>query len=302
MKHARSKTLHWDQLSMSALGYTLLFLFGMMCLIPFWIVFISSFASEGSLVRVGYALWPDEFSLDSYAYAFRNPTRIFQAYASTIVITAVGTALAVLMATMTGYVLARQDFRWRNGFSLFFFFTTLFSGGLVPYYLMCTQYLGMKDSWMGRLLPMLFSVWNMILAKNYMKTISFEITESGKMDGANDFQVFIRLILPLTKPLVATLTLFTALTYWNDWYYSMLFITKPHMQSLQYLLQDMLSSIQALKQLAASGELATVSNAEIPTTGMKMSMTVITVGPIILLYPFLQRYFIKGMTIGAVKG
>lgn len=302
MTGVRKYMKHWDRMTLSGLGYVLLFLFGMMCVIPFWIVFISSFASETSLVRSGYALWPDEFSLSSYAYAFRNPTRIYQAYLNTIAITCIGTLIAVLIACMTGYVLSRQDFRWRNGFSLFYFFTTLFSGGLVPWYLLCTRYLGFRENYLGRLLPLLFSVWNMILAKNYMKTISFEITESGKIDGANDFQIFLQLILPLTKPLIATLTLFTALGYWNDWYYSMLFITKPHMQSLQYLLQDMLSSILALKQLAAAGDLASVSNADLPSAGMKMAMTIITVGPIILLYPFLQRYFIKGMTIGAVKG
>lgn len=274
----------------------------MACLIPFWIVLASSFTSEKSLLRNGYGVWPQELSLEAYKYVFSNPTRILQAYANTFAVTLSGTVLAVLIATMTGYVLARRDFKWHNGFSLFFFFTTLFSGGLVPWYLMCTTYLGFKENYLARILPLMFSVWNVILAKNYMKGIAFEITESGKIDGANDFRVFSNLILPLTTPLVATLTLFTALSYWNDWYYTMLFITKPEMQSLQYMLQQILASIQAMKQLAASGEMATISAADIPSTSMKMAMTCVTVGPIILLYPFLQRYFIKGMIIGAVKG
>lgn len=298
----RVKNIQWDKVSLSALSYTVLFIFGMVCLIPFWIVLASSFTSEVSLLRNGYGVWPQEFSVEAYKYVFNNPVRIVQAYANTIAVTAIGTLLAVLCATMTGYVLARRDFKWHNGFSLFFFFTTLFSGGLVPWYLMCTIYLGFKENYLARILPLMFSVWNMILAKNYMKGIAFEIIESGKIDGANDFQIFTKLILPLTTPLVATLTLFTALSYWNDWYYSMLFITKPEMQSLQYMLQQILASIQAMKQLAASGEMATISAAEIPSTSMKMAMTCVTVGPIILLYPFLQRYFIKGMIIGAVKG
>ncbi len=298
----QKRTLQWDKVSLSILSYAVLFIFGMACLIPFVIVLSSSFSSEMSLLRNGYSLWPREISLDAYKYVFNNPTRIIQAYANTIVITVVGTFFAVLIASMTGYVLARRDFKWANKFSLFFFFTTLFSGGLVPWYLMCTSYLGFKENYLARLLPLMFSVWNVILAKNYMKGIAFELTESGKIDGANDIQIFTKLILPLTTPLVATLTLFTALAYWNDWYFSMLFITKPEMQSLQYMLQQILSSIQAMKQLAASGELATVNAVNIPSTSMKMAMTCVTVGPIILLYPFLQRYFIKGMIIGAVKG
>lgn len=292
----------WDRVALSAISYTVLFVFGMACLIPFLIVLASSFTSEMSLLRNGYGLWPREFSVEAYKYVFSNPTRILQAYGNTTMVTVIGTVLAVAIATMTGYVLARRDFKWHNRFSLFFFFTTLFNGGLVPWYLMCTTYLGFKDNYLARILPLMFSVWNVILAKNYMKGIAFEITESGKIDGANDFQIFSKLIFPLTTPLVATLTLFTALAYWNDWYYSMLFISKPHMQSLQYMLQQILASIQAMKQLAASGEMSTISTAEIPSASMKMAMTCVTVGPIILLYPFLQRYFIKGMIIGAVKG
>ena len=296
------KKIQWDKLTLSFLSYFVLFILGMACLIPFCIVLASSFTSEVSLLRNGYGLWPQEFSVGTYQFIFSNPSRILWAYGNTIMVTLIGTTLAVAIAAMTGYVLARRDFRWNNHFSLFFFFTTLFNGGLVPWYLMCTTYLGFKDNYIARILPLMFSVWNVILAKNYMKGIAFEITESGKIDGANDMQIFMRLILPLTKPLVATLTLFTALAYWNDWYYSMLFISKPQMQSLQYLLQQILASIQAMKQMAAAGEVTTISTMDIPSASMKMAMTCVTVGPIILLYPFLQRYFIKGMTIGAVKG
>ena len=298
----RKKKLQWDRILLLALSYTALFVFGMVCLIPFCIVFASSFTAEAALLRDGYGLWPAEFSVDAYKYVFSNPARILWAYGNTIMVTVIGTVLAVAIATMTGYVLARRDFKWHNRFSLFFFFTTLFNGGLVPWYLMCTTYLGFKDNYLARILPLMLSVWNVILAKNYMKGIAFEITESGKIDGANDFQIFSKIIFPLTTPLIATLTLFTALAYWNDWYYSMLFISKPHMQSLQYLLQEILASIQAMKQLAASGEMSTILAADIPSASMKMAMTCVTVGPIILLYPFLQRYFIKGMIIGAVKG
>lgn len=298
----KNKRMQWDRATLSFISYFVLFVFGMACLLPFLIVLTSSFTSEKALLRNGYSLLPAELSVDAYKYVFTNPIRILQAYANTTLVTLIGTVLAVGIATMTGYVLARRDFKWHNGFSFFFFFTTLFSGGLVPWYLMCSSYLGFKDNYIARVLPLMFSVWNVILAKSYMKGIAFEIIESGKIDGANDLQIFAKLIFPLTTPLIATLTLFTALSYWNDWYYSMLFISKQPMQSLQYMLQQILASIQAMKQLAASGEMATVNAADIPSAGLKMAMTCVTVGPIIMLYPFLQRYFIKGMTIGAVKG
>ncbi len=152
------------------------------------------------------------------------------------------------------------------------------------------------------MLPLIFSVWNMIIAKNFMKGIPYEITESAKVDGANDIRIFFQLILPLSKPLVATLGLFSALAYWNDWYNSLLFVTKDQYKSLQYFLQEMLNSMQALKNLVNSGIDVSQMSKNLPQETLKMAMTMITTGPIILLYPFVQRFFVKGLTIGAVKG
>jgi len=291
-----------DHVVFDIVSYGLTFIFGMMCLIPFYLIFISSFASDSALLRNGYRLIPKEFSLNSYQWVFKSPQRIFLAYRNTIFVTVTGTALSVLLSTMTGYVLARKDFPWRNGFSLFYFFTTLFNGGLVPWYILCTQYLGFKNKFISMILPMAFPVWNMIIAKNYMKGIPYEIIESAKVDGANDILIFFRLILPVATPLIATLGLFSALTYWNDWYNCMLFVTDKNKQNLQYFLQEMLGSIEALKQLIAKGESSVLDNVTLPQAGIKMAMTCVVVGPIIFLYPMIQKYFIKGLTIGAVKG
>lgn len=291
-----------NEFAFRALGYVLLFLFGMMCVIPFYLIAISSFADESALIRNGYQLIPSEFSLEGYRMVFSNPARIGRAYLNTIYVTIVGTLLSLFLSTLTGYVLSRRDFTWRNGFSFFFFFTTLFSGGLVPWYILCTQVLGFKNSYAGLILPMAFSVWNMVIAKNFMRGIPFEISESAKIDGAGELTIYTRLYLPIAKPLLATLGLFAALGYWNDWYYSMLFNTKEEMQSLQYFLYDMLSTIQALKQLVAQGNLEAVEAYTLPTGTMKMAMTCVVTGPIIFLYPLVQRYFVKGLTIGAVKG
>ena len=291
-----------DKILFNILAYTLVTVFGLMCVLPFLLVLITSFTSESSLMRNGYTFFIREFSTESYGLAFRNPQKILWAYRNTICATLIGTTIAVLICTMTGYVLQRPDFRPRNKFSLFFFFTTLFNGGLVPWYILCTKYLGFKNNYICLVLPLIFSVWNMIIAKNFMKGIPYEITESAKIDGANDIRIFFQLILPLSKPLVATLGLFSALAYWNDWYNSLLFVTKDQYKSLQYFLQEMLNSMQALKNLVNSGIDVSQMSKNLPQETLKMAMTMITTGPIILLYPFVQRFFVKGLTIGAVKG
>ena len=291
-----------SELLFRILGYVLLFSFGMLCVTPFYLIGISSLASEPSLIRNGFRMIPEEFSLDAYRLVFTNPARIGRAYLNTIFVTLAGTVLSLFLTTLTGYVLYRRDFKWRNGFSFFFFFTTLFSGGLIPWYILCTQALHFKNTYYALILPMAFPIWNMIIAKNFMRGVPYEISESAKMDGAGELTIYFKLYLPISKPLLATLGLFAALAYWNDWYNSMLFNTKEEMQSLQYFLQDMLSTIQALKQLIAEGNLEVAQKANLPTTSMRMAMTCVVTGPIIFLYPVVQRYFIKGLTIGAVKG
>ena len=288
-----------DALALNILGYVLIGLFAFLCLFPFYLIIVGSFTPENSLIRDGYPIIPKEFSLQSYALCLKNPTSVLLAYGNTIGITVIGTFISVTLATMTGYVLSRRDFPYRNGFSFFFFFTTLFSGGLVPWYMMCTRYLGMKNSYLGLILPLIFSVWNTIISKSFMSGLPAAITESAKIDGANDFEIYLKLIIPLCKPLLATLSLFSALAFWNDWYNCMLFITNENMFNLQYYLQRMLGSAQAMRMVAEKSGIALPS---VPLEGMKMAMTIIATGPIVLLYPLVQRYFVKGLTIGAVKG
>lgn len=297
----KKKKISSDQLSVNIVGALAVGIFALICVIPFYLIIVASFTSETSLIRDGYPILPrlSELSLQSYALCLKNPTAILKAYGMTISVTVIGTFLSVMLATMTGYVLSRKDFPWRNQFSFFFFFTTLFNGGLVPWYLMCTRYLNFKNSIVGLILPLMFSVWNMIIAKSFMTGIPAEISESAKIDGANDITIFAKLILPLSKPLIATLSLFAALAYWNDWYNCMLFVTNEDMFTLQYYLQRILGSAEAMRIVAEKSGIALPS---IPLEGMKMAMTIIATGPIVLLYPFVQRYFVKGLTIGAVKG
>jgi putative aldouronate transport system permease protein len=288
-----------DVLTFKWIGYPLIVLFAAVCLMPLILILASSLTSESSIIRYGYNLWPREFSLGAYRMIFENPARILNAYGITIFVTVVGTALSVFINAMTGYVLQRKDFRWRNVFSFYFFFTTLFTGGLVPWYILCVKTLGLKNSVWALIVPTLVSVWNIILVKGFMNGIPFDITESAKIDGAGDFKIFLRLILPLAKPVIATIGLFTALTYWNDWYMCMLFIDKKELYSLQYLLYQMMGSIQAMREIASQ---TSVAAASIPVESTKMALTVVVTGPIIFLYPFVQKYFVKGLTLGSVKG
>ncbi len=281
-------------------GYLAVALMALLCIIPFVLVVSGSLTQEQAILRNGFSLLPAPFSLQAYKTLFRFPEDLFNAYKVTIFVTGVGTLVSLVLTAMTAYVLSRGDFGWRNGFSFFFYFTTLFSGGLVPWYIWNVRYLGIKQSpLVAMLLPYLFSVFNLIVMKNFMRSIPESVVESARMDGANNFTIFFRLILPLSTPALATIGLFTALSYWNDWYLCYLFVDNDKFYSLQYYLYTTLSSADALKRIATSSGIRLAS---VPTEGMKMAMVVVATGPILLLYPFLQKYFIQGLTIGAVKG
>ena len=290
-----------DKIIFAVISYTLIALFALACVIPFYLIIVGSFTSEHSILTEGYSflVTADRFSLAGYDTALKNPMEILRAYGVTIFVTVLGTVLSIFLMTMTGYVLSRKDFPWKNGFSFFFFFTTLFNGGLVPWYLLCTQTFQFNNKLYALIIPGLFSVWNMIIAKSFMKGIPYEMVEAAKVDGAGDFCIYYKIMIPMAKPLIATLGLFTALAYWNDWYNCMLFINDNRFWNLQYTLHNILNSSEALKRIAA---LTGQQVQQLPSESMKMAMTVIATGPIILLYPFLQKYFVKGLTIGAVKG
>jgi putative aldouronate transport system permease protein len=294
-----NRTMTVDKIVFDALGYALLIVVAVLCILPFYLIIVGSFTDEGVIIRKGFSFTVQQFSLEGYRLCLKNPRSIWFAYRNTILVTIIGTTLSVFIATMTGYVLQRRDFPWRNKFSFFFYFTMLFNGGLVPWYILCVRYLGFKNQPYALVLPLLFSVWNMIICKTFIRSIPEAITDSAKIDGANDFVIYLKLILPLSKPLIATIGLFSALAYWNDWYNCMLFIDKENLFTLQYYLQRLLGSVEALRRIAEKSGMAIP---QLPIESMKMAMTVIATGPIILVYPLVQRYFVKGLTIGAIKG
>jgi len=289
-----------DQRLFYAIGYTALVMLALLCIVPFILILSSSLTDESKIVVDGFQLFPSEFSFEAYKILFKYPDQMINAYIVTIAVTAIGTIAGLFLTSMTAYCLSRKDFKWRNHFSFYFFFTTLFSGGLVPWYLLIVNYLHMKDTALALIVPLLFNVFYIIVMKSFMSGIPEAITESAKIDGAGDFLIFMRLILPLSKPALATIGLFLALGYWNDWYNALLFISNEKLMPLQYYLYKMLGNMDGMrKAMMGSGAVVTTS---LPTEGLKMAMTIVASGPILIAYPFVQKYFVRGLTIGAVKG
>lgn len=280
-------------------GYIFVSLYALACVFPFLLIVGSSFTNEAVIRAEGVQLIPKEFSLQAYEMVCKSGN-IWKSYLLTITLTVVGTFIGLSIIAMTGYALQRKDFPFRNAISFYIYFTSLFSAGLAPYYLLMTQKYHLKDNYLAVLLPLLMSPWLIILMKNFVKSIPHEITESGKIDGAGDMKIFTALILPMLKPALATIGLFLALGYWNEWYQSSLFLSsKVSVKPLQYTLYEVVNKIDQLKNSVA-GQYVTLT--DIPQEGVKMANAVLATGPIVLLYPFVQKYFISGITVGAVKG
>jgi putative aldouronate transport system permease protein len=283
-----------------ALSYIIIGFSSLLCLIPFIIMVSSSFTSELSISKHGYAIWPRVFSLEAYKFLFENSKLIIGSYVVTIILTIVGTTIGLMLIAMTGYAIQRPDFKYRNKISFYIFFTTLFSGGLVPYYILIIHYLNLGDNYLAVLLPSLMTPWLIILMKNFLKAIPHSITESATIDGAGDFTIFIKIILPMATPALATVGLFLALGYWNEWFNSMLFLSPNVLyRPLQLFLYNTVNQADFIRSSAASSN---IPAQDIPLESVKLATAVLATLPVMLFYPFVQKYFIKGITIGAVKG
>lgn len=280
------------------IAYTIILLLSIFCIFPLVMIVSGSFTENDTLLREGYRLWPSVFSTASYRELFKNPEGILTAYMTTILCTVIGTALGLLLITMTAYVLHRKDFKYRNVFSFLIYFTTIFGGGMVPWYIMLSKYLHMNNTYVARVFPLLMSSFLIILMRTFItSSCPVEIIESAKIDSAGDFRIFYNIVLPIIGPGLATVGLFLALAYWNEWYITSLFITKRSMYSLQYYLYDLLNSAKFAQEMGiASGA------KKLPSESIKMAMVVVVTGPMILLYPFVQKYFVTGIAIGSVKG
>lgn len=277
-------------------------LFAFLCIFPFLFVVLISFTDEGVLARDGYRLFPAKWSLGAYRYVFESGDTLLRSYGVTIFVTVIGTIVSLLFIAFYAYAISRKSFKYRNFFSFFAFFTMLFNGGLVPTYIVVTQMLGLKDTIWALILPLAVNAFYiMILRTFYSTSVPDAIIESGKIDGAGEFRVFLTLVLPLSLPGLATIALFSTLGYWNDWFNALLYIDKPDLVPLQSMLMRIETSMQFILQNSQNSSLSLEAMQSMPQDTSRMAMVVLATGPIIFAYPFFQRYFIQGLTVGAVK-
>ncbi|MFB6364098.1 carbohydrate ABC transporter permease [Paenibacillus elgii] len=272
------------------------------CVFPFVFVTIISFTDEGTLARNGYRIIPEKWSLEAYRYVFKAGDQLLQSYGVTIAVTVIGTVLSMIMIALFSYAISRKSFKYRNFFSFFAFFTMLFNGGLVPTYIVVTQLLGLKDSIWGLILPLAVNAFYIMIMRTFFSTsVPDAIIESGKIDGAGEFGIFFRLVLPLSLPGLATIGLFSTLGYWNDWFNALLYIDKPSLVPLQSMLMRIETSMQFILQNTSNPSMGVAVLQSLPQDTSRMAMVVLATGPIVFAYPFFQRYFIQGLTVGAVK-
>lgn len=282
-------------------AYVLTGVFAIICLIPLWMALCASFTNESTIIREGYSLWVSNLDLSSYKLIFTGTNTIFNAYGVTISVTILGTALTVFFTALTAYPLSVKGLRYGSKISIYIYLTMLLNGGLVPNYILISRVLGMKDSLWALIIPGMISAYNIFLMTNYFKTLPSSLAESAKIDGATDFKIFTAIVLPLSKPILATIALFSAMGYWNEWYKVLLYIEKPNLYTLQYLIMKLQKQIDFLNSELGAKAMESMGSVSIPSLGIRMATAMISIGPIVLVYPLLQKYFIKGIMIGSVK-
>ncbi|NMO95013.1 carbohydrate ABC transporter permease [Paenibacillus lemnae] len=281
--------------------YVIIALFSAVCLIPFILAVSGSLSTESRIAAEGYSFWPRGFTLETYQFLFGSKAKeIIQAYSVSVIVTVLGTVSAVLVTTAYAYVISVKSFRYRNVLSFFAYFTMLFSGGTLPWFLLSTKYYHLSDTLAGLFVPYLLSVFLMFLMTNYFRSIPHEIVESAQIDGAGHMRIFISIMLPLGRVGLVTISLFYALQFWNDFFLPLMLVSDQGLYTIQFLMYNMMANIQFL----ASGNAAQIGGIPVapPLETAKMAMTCLTVLPIAILYPFLQRFFVKGIVVGSVKG
>ncbi|MDY3918273.1 MAG: carbohydrate ABC transporter permease [Candidatus Limivivens sp.] len=287
-------------------GHIFMILLTAMALIPILLMVISSLTDNATLVANGYSFWPEKWSTYAYEWVFNSSSSmVLRAYGISIILTALGTCLALAITTGLAYGLSKKNLPGRNVLTFLVFFTMLFNGGLVPTYINYTSVFHIKDTFFALLVPtLLMNAFNVLLMKSYFVTgVPDEILEAAYIDGANEFTTMCKVAIPLSKPILTTIAMFAGIAYWNDWNNGFIYLVKrTDLYSIQNLLNRLMQNIQALTQNAAAVSNAGEGLAQIPSTTVRMSMAVLGILPIVIVYPFIQKNFVKGITLGGVKG
>lgn len=287
----------------SIANHILLVCLSIFALIPFLLVLAGSFTNEKELIIGGVRLLPKAFSIDGYRYILRQNSSLASSYMVTIFITIMGSTISLLVTAALAYVISIDQVRLRNHISLYVYFTILFSGGLIPWYILCVRYLHLKNNILVLILPMLINPFYLFLMKTYFRGVPSSLRESGIVDGAGELRILFRIMLPVSAPMLATVALFYMLAYWNDFYLALLFVDKKELVPLQYHLYRILSNLNFLaSETKVNGSGGNTGKVLLPSESVRLATTIVTIGPIVFVYPFIQKYFIKGITIGAIKG
>jgi putative aldouronate transport system permease protein len=288
-----------DEIIFKIIGYIFIILIALFCLLPFILIISASLTEESAIFKYGYNFIPNKFSLEAYEILLKVPLEIIRSFGITIIVVTIGTSLSLFLSSMCAYTLSNKSFKYRNKFSFVIYITSIFSGGLIPLYILMVRYLHLKNTLPALILPLLLSAWNIFLLRRFIGEIPPSLLESAKIDGANEFTIYFRIVLPLSIPAMTTIGFFQALYYWNDWMQAYLYVNDKSLYPIQYYLYQMLNSFQAINSAIFSSG---VSIPRIPTESIKMAITVIAIIPTVILFPFIQRFFVKGLTAGAIKG
>ena len=273
-------------------------IFSVVCILPMILTLIVSFTDETAIMRNGYSFFPEQLSTDAYALMFRGAS-ILQGYVISIFVTVVGTLGAIVITGLAAYTLANKNVQYRNVLGMYFFIPMVFGAGIVPWYLICNMF-GLRDNLFALIIPsLLFNTFNLFLVRNFMSGLPDSLRESATIDGANDAVIAFRIYFPLSVPVLATVGLFYALGYWNDWWNAIMLVDNRDLYPIQYFLLQLKSQVTMLKDLQ---RMTGIGSGATPTESLKMATAIVTVGPIVLLYPFLQKYYVKGLVVGSVKG
>lgn len=285
-------------------AFVVLLILAIVCILPIILIIVASFTDETTLLANGYRFFPQKYGLEAYVYLLKQSVMMLRAYRISILVTVIGTLASLVLSTTFAYPLSRKDFKYRNIFSFLVFFTMLFSGGIVPSYMMWTKFFHIKDTIWALIIPSyLMNAFNILLIRNYYSNnIPDALVEAARIDGASEFLTFRRVIVPLSVPVIATVGLFTGLAYWNDWINGLYYINDPGLYSIQNLLIRLMNNIQYLNSGAAAGIVSGGTTGALPSTSVRMAIAVVGVIPVVAAYPFLQKYLIRGTVIGAVKG
>ena len=292
-----------DEKGFHNFALVVMILLAIYCVLPFRLMLSVSFSSEAALSH-GYRFWPQEFSLSAYQFLWVKRATIFRAYALTILVTVVGTVANLILTSLFAYPLSRKDFKLRNVFAFILFFTMLFNGGMTASYIIWTQVFHIKDTVWAYILPgSLMGAMNVLMVRNYYNAnIPYPIIEAARLDGANDLKIYTRIMVPLSKPVMTTVGLFAALSYWNNWTSGLYYITNPKLYTIQVYLKKLMDSIQFLKSSDLGSEATMLAAMSLPTESARMAIAIIAILPILCVYPFIQGELIKGMVVGGVKG